>query len=389
MKLWNGIKRGASAIAYLWLTGVIFLLFIAGYILYGILWVVRYVQLRKKLLFIILPITVALVAGGTVYYLFFPLPGKHDTVTVVIPRGCTVRMIADTLHRHNIITSKKALIAWLKASRIERRVQAGKFSFLTRSGVIAAARALTSPVPLDRTVTIPEGLTMEQVAELVGKTFAVDTAEFIRLCRDTGFIKELGLDAAPSIEGYLFPDTYSFHETETPAEMVRRMVGRFNDEWAKLDTASFISRHLTRRQIVIVASIVEKEAILGAERPRIAGVFFNRLRLGLPLGADPTVRYVFRKWSGPLYMSELNSPSAYNTRRNKGLPPGPICSPGRASLAAAVSPLQTNELYFVAKWDGSGGHEFSLTYEDHVRKTYSIRRNNEQRLRQKEASCGN
>jgi UPF0755 protein len=146
---------------------------------------------------------------------------------------------------------------------------------------------------------------------------------------------------------------------------------------------------LTRRQIVIVASIVEKEAVLGAERPRIAGVFFNRLRLGLPLGADPTVRYIFRKWSGPLYMSELNSPSAYNTRRNKGLPPGPICSPGRASLAAAVSPLQTNELYFVAKWDGSGGHEFSLTYEDHVRKTYSIRRNNEQRLRQKEASCRN
>lgn len=388
MTLWNGIKRGASATAYLWITGVIFLLFIAGYILYGILWVIRYVQTSKKRLFIIVA-AVAACAGGTVYFLLFPLPGKHDTVTVVIPRGCTVRMVADTLRRHNIITSKKALIAWLKVSGIERRVQAGKFSFLTRAGVIAAARALTSPVPLDRTVTIPEGLTMEQVAELVGKTFAVDTAEFIRLCRDTGLIKELGLDGAPSIEGYLFPDTYSFHETETPAEMVRRMVGRFNEEWAKLDTAALALHHLTKRQIVIVALITEKEAVLGAERPRIAGVFFNRLRLGLPLGADPTVRYIFRKWSEPIYMSELNSPSPYNTRRNKGLPPGPICSPGRASLVAAVSPMQTNELYFVAKWDGSGGHEFSNTYEDHVRKTYSIRRNNEQRLRQKEASCRN
>jgi UPF0755 protein len=389
MTLWNGIQRGASTIVYLWLTGVIFLLFIAGYILYGILWVVRYVQLRKKLLFIILPIAVAVVTGGSVYYLFFPLPGQHDTMTIVISRGCTVHMIADTLSQYRIITSKKALIAWLKVSRIDRRIQAGKFSFMTRTGAVAAARALTRPVPLDRTVTISEGLTMEQTAELIEKTFTIDTTEFIRLCRDTGLIQELGLDAAPSVEGYLFPDTYSFHETETPAEMIRRMVARFNEEWAKIDTAALASHHLTRRQIVIVASIVEKEAMLGAERPRIAGVFFNRLRLGLPLGADPTVRYIFRKWSGPLYISELNCTSPYNTRRNRGLPPGPICSPGRASLIAAVSPMQTNELYFVAKWDGSGGHDFSATNEDHARKTMLIRQNNKRRKAQKETSCRN
>jgi UPF0755 protein len=144
------------------------------------------------------------------------------------------------------------------------------------------------------------------------------------------------------------------------------------------------ARGLNKKDIVIIASIVEKEALISTELPRIAGVFYNRLRLGVPLGADPTVRYIFKKWSGPLYVSELKSRSPYNTRLHKGLPPGPICSPGRASLAASVSPAQTNELYFVARWDGSGGHEFSATHDDHVRKKNAIRKINEQRLHEKE-----
>jgi UPF0755 protein len=144
---------------------------------------------------------------------------------------------------------------------------------------------------------------------------------------------------------------------------------------------------LTKREIIILASIVEKEAVLAEERPRIAGVFYNRLALRQPLGADPTVRYALKKFSGPLTFADLNVASPYNTRRFTGLPPGPICSPGRASLIAAMSPMRTNELYFVARWDGSGAHEFSVTNEEHSRKKLTIRYQNEKRLRQKEDSC--
>jgi UPF0755 protein len=387
VKVISSIQRVFTTTAYVWLAGVLFLLFIAGYILYAALWILRYCQTRKKLLY---GVSAALIfTGGAAYYLLFPFYGRHDHVTMVIPRGYTVSAIADTLYKQKIISSRQALVAWLRVSGTERRIQAGKFSFVTRSGVIAAASALNKPVPLERFVTIPEGLTIEQVAEHIVKIFPIDTAEFVRLCRDTSFLKNLGLDPAQSAEGYLFPDTYSFNETAGPAEMVRRMVGRFNEEWTEIDTAVAGERKLTKREVVIVASIVEKEAVLGAELPRIAGVFINRLRLGMPLGADPTVRYIFRKWNGPLYLSELKSTSPYNMRVYKGLPPGPICSPGRASLVATVSPAKTNELYFVAKWDGSGGHEFSVTYADHVRKKSAIQRNNVLRLGEKEASCTN
>jgi UPF0755 protein len=384
VKTGGGIRRCLSQAAYLWLAGVLFLLVIAGYALYALLLAIRYVQTRKKLLFVIL--AAALFSGAVSYYLFMPLWGRHEPLTMIICPGSTVRRIADTLYKRGVIASPGALVAWLKVSGIERRVEAGKFSFVTRGGVIAAARALTKPAPLDRSVTVPEGLTIEQTAVHIGKAFAVDTAEFARLCRDTAFLRNLGLASAPSVEGYLFPDTYSFHENVTPAEVITRMAGRFNEEWTRLDTAAMVARGLKKKDVVIIASIVEKEGIIGAELPRIAGVFYNRLQAGLSLGADPTVRYIFRKWSGPLYVAELKSRSPYNTRVHSGLPPGPICSPGLASLAASVSPARTNELYFVARWDGSGGHEFSVTHQEHVRKKIAIRKFNEQRILEKKLS---
>ena len=148
------------------------------------------------------------------------------------------------------------------------------------------------------------------------------------------------------------------------------MQEKINEIWASRENGLPLK---SVKEAVTLASIVEKEAEVAAERPRIAGVFINRLEKRMPLGADPTVRYIFRKFDGPLLASELNAASPYNTRKYAGLPPGPICSPGLASLKATVSPLKTNELYFVAKWDGSGEHEFSVTNEEHGRKKIAIR----------------
>jgi UPF0755 protein len=384
VKAVGGLRRCVSRAAYLWLAGVLFLLVIAGYLLYGLLLAVRYVQTRKSLLFVML--AAAVISAGIFYLYFMPLWGHHERVEMVIARGSTARRIADTLYKRGVVVSSGALVAWLKVSGIERRIEAGKCTFLTRGGIFAAARALTRPEPPDVSVMVPEGLTIEQTASHIGKSFIIDSAEFVRTCRDTAFLKNLGLAGELSAEGYLFPDTYRFFENATPEQMIRRMVERFGERWARLDTAAITAQGYKRRDIVIIASIVEKEAIVGAELPRIAGVFYNRLRRGLTLGADPTVRYIFRKWSGPLYVSELKSKSPYNTRVHRGLPPGPICSPGFAALAASVSPARTNELYFVARWDGSGGHEFSVTHEEHVQKKNVIRKINDQRLRDKEKS---
>jgi len=195
--------------------------------------------------------------------------------------------------------------------------------------------------------------------------------------------RALGISAA-SLEGYLFPDTYRFSPDAGCRDVIERMVHRFHSVYESIPFDSGIEQEYTRHQIVTMASIVEKEATVAGERPRIAGVFFNRLRKGYPLGADPTVRYALRKFSGPLRVSELKTPSPYNTRRFAGLPPGPICSPGRGSLNAAASPLETRELYFVAKWDGSGEHDFSKTNAEHERKKKAIRRRNQLRKKRKQ-----
>ncbi|MGA3051968.1 MAG: endolytic transglycosylase MltG [Chitinispirillaceae bacterium] len=342
--------------------------------------------MRKFSAISFLILLLAVLGSGT--YVLFPLPGFHEKETIVIHRGCTVRAMADSLALHDVIAWRPALLAWLRWSGVSRRIHAGKYTFIRRSGVIAAAHELANVLPNETVVTVPEGLTIEQTAARIAAALPIDTTEFIGLCLDSTFARTVGPTTAASLEGFLFPDTYAFIEGTTPSEIIRRMVGRFRQKWAaEIDSASFSAHGMTELQIVTLASIVEKEAVVAAERPRIAGVFFNRLRRKMTLGADPTVRYVFRKFNGPLLARELTVASPYNTRKYAGLPPGPICSPGLASLQAAVSPLRTNELYFVAKWDGSGEHDFSVTNEEHGRKKMAIRYKNQLRLRQKEASC--
>ncbi|MBN2038207.1 MAG: endolytic transglycosylase MltG [Chitinispirillaceae bacterium] len=377
------MNRIVMTVVYLWLAGVLVILFCLGYCLFGVLWIVRFMQMRKWLRASVFTVTLIVAAGVLVWFLLFPWKRSQESVTVVIPKGGNVRAIADTLVQYRIITAAAPFLAWLRLSGIEHRIQAGKFTFNPGEGALSASRRLMSAAPLDTLVTVPEGFTIEQTARRIGSILTIDTAAFIDLCNDTSFIRELGLGNEPSLEGYLFPDSYWFEESEEPQEIIRRMVNRFLAAYQTLDTASPNVASMSRRDIVTLASIVEKEAALASERPRIAAVFHNRLRIGLPLGADPTVRYLLRKFNGPLYKSELTIASPYNTRRYTGLPPSPICSPGLASLSATVSPLKTNELYFVAKWDGSGAHEFSLTNEEHTRKKLKIRREHQKRLQQK------
>jgi len=358
----------------------------AGYSLFFILKVFRLMSVGKKPLIIIGGAVVAVVVTSffMVGAFFLPFGSDHTPVEMTITTGMAPGQIADTLREQGVVRSSAALILWMRARKMERRVQAGLVRLERGDGVLRASRRLLSATPLEITLMIPEGLTIEQTAKHVSRTIGIDTAEFIALCVDTAFIRKCGIDA-PTLEGYLYPDTYRLPEKVSSDRIIMRMTAMHMRIWREMAGDSGGAPTLTHHQLVTLASIVEREATLTSEQAHIAGVFHNRLRLGYPLGADPTVRYALKKFSGPLRVSELNSSSPYNTRRFAGLPPGPICSPGRGALVAALQPLETRDLYFVAKWDGSGAHDFSETNAEHDRKKMEIRRRNQSERKRKAA----
>ncbi len=364
----------------LWLTGALYLFAGAGFVFYGLLWVVRMMQTRVRAAVIVV-LLVSLTGGGA--FVWYCGAGRRGgaPVEVLVEPGQSLWRVARELDQREVVCSARALVAWMKLTGGERAMQAGLHRFSAGAGVFAAARGLRHAAAVESTVTVPEGLTIEQTARVLSEALGIDSAQFAAVCTSSALASELGLDAS-SLEGYLFPDTYRFAPDVAVRSIARTMVARFEEQLGRVSVDSTAADHLSRHEIVILASIVEKEATLASERTRIAGVFHNRLRRGIPLGADPTVRYALRKFSGPLRVSELKSTSPYNTRVHRGLPPGPICSPGAGALQAAAAPMQTAELYFVALWDGSGAHDFSRTLAEHERKKNEIRRRNEQRLRE-------
>ena len=369
----------------LWLNGIIFILFTAGYLFYWFLKVFRLMQ-RKKWLFI--TAVTAFIISGTglliAVYLLYPFGDDHRPVEFIVAPKMSLRSVADTLKQKKIIRSRAALIAWMRFKNMERDIQAGLVTFKQGDGVMNAGRKLLHATPIEITLMVPEGLTIEQTAHHIVRTIPIDTSEFIALCRDTAFILSCGCTGS-SLEGYLFPETYRFPEEVTAREIIRKMVAKHFEVWDKVEIRPDLAETYSHHQLVTLASIIEREATLLSEQPHISSVFYNRLAKGYPLGADPTVRFALKKFGGPLRVSELNTPSPYNTRRYAGLPPGPICSPGRGALQAAAKPLDTKDLYFVAKWDGSGAHDFSRTNAEHERKKREIRRRNRRRIQRKAA----
>lgn len=332
---------------------------------------------RIVTLFFLLMVTVS---AGLVVWQLWPWRSPGALVNITIEPGATVTTITRKLEQNRVVPSSLVLRLYIRLCGTDRSIQAGHYTFIEHEGVLAAAQKLLHGKPDEKSITITEGLTIDQVAQIFYESSGVDTAEFFALCNDRQLINTVD-SSALSLEGYLFPDTYKFGDRVSAREIVVTMINRFLEKTAQLPPRIKSKPPLSLHQMVILASIVEKEAVLANERPIIASVFYNRLRLGWPLGADPTVRYIYKKYSGDLRVSELNSESPYNTRRFAGLPPGPICSPGFAALKATAQPATTDELFFVARWDGSGAHDFSRTNAEHAQKKMLIREYNEQRIR--------
>lgn len=350
-----------------------------------LLWLIRFFQQNIKKILILVSIFLIIFLGSSLFfysYFFQPYKIKADSkkVEFIIEDTTTLHQISLKLKKEDVIRSSYLLMLWMRIKKMDRKIPRGIVSFEKGDGVIIASKKLLKSKPIEITVTIPEGLTIEQTASQIMSKINIDTVTFIKLCYDSEVVHSFNINAT-SLEGYLFPDTYRFPKKITELEIIKRMVKRHFDVWATIQIDPEVAEKFTHYELVTLASIIEKEATVAAEQPRISGVFHNRLRLNYPLGADPTVRYILRKFNGPLYVSELNNPSPYNTRRYVGLPPGPICSPGMGALAAAAFPMKTKELYFVAKWDGSGEHDFSETNAEHERKKNLIRKRNAERLK--------
>jgi len=294
-----------------------------------------------------------------------------DVVEVEIRPGSTAAGIAATLHRRDVLADPFWFRALVSARGAAGDLKAGTYRFRGRmSAADVLEVVIAGPPPADLRVTIPEGLTVrETIGRLVGKGLGTED----------GFEKAL-LESMPLVhrfdpqsddgEGYLFPDTYRFAEQSSERHVLRTMIYRFLEAAARAMGTSpgGGDTGLDLRQIVTLASLVEKETALDDERGLVAGVFANRLRRGMLLQCDPTVIYAIERSGRPvkrLLRADLEFDSPWNTYRHAGLPPGPICCPGAASLRAASRPAETRYLFFVA--DGEGGHDFSRTIGEHNR----------------------
>jgi UPF0755 protein len=223
-----------------------------------------------------------------------------------------------------------------------------------------------------RRFVLPEGYSLYQAAELLEQKGYFKRDAFLAACRDSALLERLGVRAA-SFEGYLFPATYNLARNGTEEQLVAQMVGRFRKVYADVTAGGQERGGLSSYEIVTLASIIEKEAVIASEKPLISSVFYNRMRLGMPLQSDPTAVYGVRAFSGKVTKADICRRSPYNTYLFRGLPPGPIGNPGADALRAALHPAHSDYLYFVARQDGT--HYFSRSLEEHNRAVAHYLRN--------------
>ena len=299
-------------------------------------------------------------------------PASGEEVEFVVQDGAGALAIGRGLRDAGLVRYPRFFALAARARGVEGSLKAGKYRIVGGMSpaeileMFASGRVVTFPL------TVPEGFTIRELAPRVAEATGVEVDSVVRLTRDSAFVAELGVPG-PTLEGYLFPETYRFAEGLEPADIVREMVERYRAFWTIERRARLDSLPLNERELVTLASIVEEEARVAEERPVIAGVYTNRLEIGMLLQADPTVQYALGAPKERLLFADIDrvADDPYNTYTHAGLPPGPIASPGEASLDAALYPADVPFLFFVARPDGS--HEFTRTNREHVNAINRIR----------------
>lgn len=293
-------------------------------------------------------------------------------VFVEIPKNTSFKQVVDILSSENLLRSRTLFYYAVKILGFDRKVKAGRYIFVDNLPMAVVIGEITNPrYVLSVSVTIPEGTMARKIAGILRAKVGIDSAKFMRLVSDPNFARKLGIEAN-GLEGYLMPDTYIFIWGDDEENIIAKMVSEFkkfyNDSLKEREKIIRLNTH----QVITLASIVEGEARFDDEKPRIAGVYFNRLRLKMPLEADPTIQYIIPDGPRRLFYKDLKIESPYNTYLNPGLPPGPVNNPGRNSILAVLYPEKNKFLYFVS--DGNGRHIFSRTYDEHLRAVRKYRK---------------
>jgi len=281
---------------------------------------------------------------------------------VIVPRGATFKEATDSLSHAGLVAWPKMFRAYARFTSGDREIKPGTYLLKKGTPWKDIISALNGGRGLVNTITIPEGFSLSQIVPVLAKTLSVPADSVMAAARDTALLSRLNIPT-PTLEGYLFPSTYAFPAGTSARLAVGEMVREFERQWQPSWDARLPELRINRHDLVTMAAIVEKEAKLPEERAVIAAVYYNRLRDGMLLQAAPTVQYALGKHVTRVFYRDLEVESPYNTYKHAGLPPGPIASPGAASLAAAANPASVPYKYFVAYADGH--HEFRTTLAEH------------------------
>jgi UPF0755 protein len=304
-------------------------------------------------------LSIAFITGSIFNY----SPNDRPAVAEIrVEQGDSLAAVVRKLRAQKLIANERLFLLWARLKGVETKIHLGLYRFEASASAREILERLATGKGMFYKVTIPEGLTVKEIAALLGKMQIVDGERFLTEASAPELLATLGLPKE-GIEGYLFPSTYYFMPSTPEKNIVQAMAEQFRKISMPVLERSDRAGAFTPHQLITLASIIEKESGVEAERPLISAVFHNRLKLSMPLQSDPTVIYGLKNFHGNLTRKNLQDPNPYNTYRITGLPPGPICNPGLSSIKAALEPADVPYLYFVSKNDGS--HQFSESLEAH------------------------
>lgn len=328
--------------------------------------------MRKRLEKIVLILAAAALLAVTHLYITFYTPPSTtpDRRIVSIERGLSFRMVAGKLEKAGVVRDAESFSFAARILGAYKKVKAGEYEFTTNMTPVEVLDYLVKGKVRRYLVTVPEGYNIIEIASALEEAGLVQRQVFIARAFDPALAKSLGL-AGPTLEGYLFPDTYAFNKGMSADEMIARMVERFRRVFSEFEY-DLEKSGMTMKKVITLASIIEKETGAPAERDLISAVFHNRLKKGIRLQSDPTVIYGIPAFDGNIKKHHLSMKSPYNTYVNFGLPPGPIANPGKDSIIAALRPAKSDYLYFVSRNDGT--HQFSRSLAEHNRAVNQFQR---------------
>ena len=303
-----------------------------------------------------------------------PSPKMEVVEVIIIPTGARLHEVTHLLSSKGIIRSQTLFSLLVRCRGVDTKIKSGEYQLTTRMLPNEVLNKLIRGEQIKYSVTIPEGLNIAEVADLYAKAGMADKDRFIAISTDPHFIASLRMHEE-TLEGYLFPDTYKFSRNIGEQNIIRSMVQRFNEVYSEKLKKRAQELNLSRREVITLASLIEKEAACPQERPLISAVFHNRLKIHMPLQCDPTVIFGIKNFNGNLTKEDLRMQTPYNTYLISGLPPTPIASPGLDSIKVALYPADVCYLFFVSKNDGT--HYFSSTLAEHNQAVNIYQRKNQ------------